>query len=891
MQALSCRAVQRRPTTTCLDDATVQGIIEHCLGDAALAEAKIHVDECPHCRELVSAAALASVRTEPADANATPLAARDRIGRYELIEQLGAGSMGVVYRARDPQLNREIAIKVLHTAVASDPDLMGRLSGEAEAMARLSHPNVVAVHDAGRDGDRVFIAMELVRGTTLTRWLARGPEWRDVIRLAGQIGRGLAAVHEAGLVHRDFKPDNVLVSERDHACVTDFGLARSTAHASSPRPVLIGTPAYMAPEQLLGLPADARSDQFGFCVILYEGLYRTSPFRADHLAGALESMRAGPPAAPPDKHVPARIHRVLARGLRFRPEDRHPSIDALLGELEHAARGPRRRRTAIAIGATTAIAAAALVVRPWAGPGEWRPEIRPVLPVYDEAIGGASISPDGTEVAFTSDRQHPFHPTLYVEPLAGGVATRWAPDRELSMPRWAADGGSVYAIDPTGTGWRVFRDGHVEKIGDGLRTVEGCADRLVLHFGSTAGCVACERLVVRNAGGAERELYRTQPGGAIDGVRCAHDGRKLVFTLTFGDGPVADLWIAPLDGGPVRRITNDPFLLHREPAFTADDRSLIVSRVRDGIARLWELSLDDTGAERQLIAGPGNERDPSVSPDGSTLYFENDESTDVLFARSLDGRPPVRLSRTIEDVAMMLPTPDGRAVLASVIRDMTAVLIEIDLVTRAERIITEGRVIALVHDELIYDWLYQLWARPRAGGPARLVAPMPLRLWYAAPGGDGAIHFMVGTDAGFEAWRAVIDRDTLEREDGTFQLPAPVGGWRAALTLAKTTEPSGDDIAVLRLVPPISWQGAAPQPIENITGPLAWDADGRAILYLRGDTIRRVSVPEGEDRVVLEVPGVSHFAPSPDGRTIYTIERVERRHAMRIINFDQRHRP
>lgn len=273
-----------------------------------------------------------------------------RLGRYEIERELGRGGMGVVLAAHDPQLGRSVAVKLVTPTdarpVAGQRTRL-RLFNEARALARLDHPNVVKVFDVGRHGDAVWIAMELVDGITLRQWAQGGHGWRARLAALIAAGRGLAAAHRDGLVHRDVKPDNVLVGRDGRVCVVDFGLARGpeeTTHESpiegvpirTPRSValtrpgtVMGTPQYMAPEQKRGAPLDTRTDQFSFCVMAYEVLLGTRPGEdGRHYDDADE--------------VPGRVLRVLRRGLREDPRGRFASMDALLSRLE-----PRRRRTAV----------------------------------------------------------------------------------------------------------------------------------------------------------------------------------------------------------------------------------------------------------------------------------------------------------------------------------------------------------------------------------------------------------------------------------------------------------------------------------------------------------------------------------------------------------------
>lgn len=327
-----------------------------------------------------------------ADASATvsravELESRPEIGRYIVIDEIGAGGMGRVYRAYDPKLGREVALKRLRLS-GDERSATARMLREAKAMALLSHPNVVPVYDVDVDGGALFIAMEYVRGSTLDAWLLRHePDWRGVIAVFVQAGRGLAAAHAQGLVHRDFKPSNVVVGDEGRPRVMDFGLARAVGDAlAEPMPdalvqvpfgdgfdvsanggelgatltadgTVVGTPRYMAPEQHLGDPVDARTDQYGFCVALWEALYRKPAFTARSITELGAEKLRGAPKPPAGTKVPASVHAIVARGMSRDPALRWPDMGALLGALEGVT-APRARRWLVAL---VPVAAAAVL--------------------------------------------------------------------------------------------------------------------------------------------------------------------------------------------------------------------------------------------------------------------------------------------------------------------------------------------------------------------------------------------------------------------------------------------------------------------------------------------------------------------------------------------------
>lgn len=326
----------------CLDDTAVHAWVR---GTLAVDREVVwgHLDQCSLCRELILT--IGELDWIGQD-----------VGRYRVVERIGGGAMGEVYRANDPDLHRDVAVKLVRSGGSEE-----RLLREARAMAQLAHPHVIRVYDVGTAGDKLFLAMELVQGATLAEWFRKQPGWRAVLRVMIQAGRGLAAAHAAGLVHGDVKPSNVLVADDGRVCVTDFGLARSSDPASDDAGVA-GTPAYMAAEQFAGGPATASTDQFAFCVALYEGLYGRRPFEGRDGAALREAVTAGAPRFPARPRVPGRLIRAVRRGLAADPAKRFRSLTALLAELDLAA---RRRTRVVAAGAVAVAGVAAALA--WGG--------------------------------------------------------------------------------------------------------------------------------------------------------------------------------------------------------------------------------------------------------------------------------------------------------------------------------------------------------------------------------------------------------------------------------------------------------------------------------------------------------------------------------------------
>src|SRR5262245_1602322 len=376
----------------CLDEQTVVAFVSGNLSGRKLTEAEKHLLGCPDCSTLVALAAPTTAARqitlkgagappsgevpETPPSRVTPYLTPDQstgavptwgasesersivdlgsadiprpganVGRYHLLQLVGRGGMGEVYAAHDPELDRRIAIKIMRADTLPNDVEAQRMMREAQSIAKLSHPNLVTVYDVGSSGGRVFVAMELIEGDTVAAWLDRKRRSRDeILRVFILAGRGLAAAHRAGIIHRDFKPQNVMVTPDGRVRVMDFGLAalRQTLHGSKARRItrigsILGTPLYMSPEQLCGQSVDPRGDQFSFCVALYEALYGERPFAGNNFAELRAAVLDGiPRPAPLSSRVPARVRAILLRGLSVVPGKRFADMDALLRALEHA---------------------------------------------------------------------------------------------------------------------------------------------------------------------------------------------------------------------------------------------------------------------------------------------------------------------------------------------------------------------------------------------------------------------------------------------------------------------------------------------------------------------------------------------------------------------------
>ena len=331
-----------------------------------------------------------SETTQPERTSEPKLAIGEKVGRYELLGMVGEGGMSFVYLAHDPELDRDVALKLMRVRVGQEG--ARRLQREAQALAKLSHPNVVPVYDAGMVAGQAFVAMEYVPGKTLRTWLRGQRSWREVVEVMVAAGRGLAAAHERGLIHRDFKPDNVLIGDDGRVRVLDFGLARlagvldgsiapsrDSVPPSSPSSgsglaatdvlitradQLIGTPAYMAPEQVRRDTVDARTDIFAFGVTLYEALFGVRPFdtpkapvgtEAPTVTATIGDVGHFSPRPPPGQtRVPRAVQRIVTRAIAYEPGERWPSVNDMLAALERDPYRAWRRAGFVTLGLAAA---------------------------------------------------------------------------------------------------------------------------------------------------------------------------------------------------------------------------------------------------------------------------------------------------------------------------------------------------------------------------------------------------------------------------------------------------------------------------------------------------------------------------------------------------------
>jgi Tol biopolymer transport system component/predicted Ser/Thr protein kinase len=591
------------------------------------------------------------------------------IDRYQVIAELGRGGMGVVYKARDTLLSRLVALKVLPPEKLGDPERRERFIREAKAASALNHPGIVAVHDVLHAGGQDVIVMELVEGETLEELLARGrlPPGK-ALDYAIRLADALARAHAAGIVHRDLKPANVMVSRDGDLKILDFGLAKLT---EAPFPdetartvtrdrtrltearVIVGTVAYMSPEQASGLPVDARSDLFSFGLILYEMLTGKHPLAGGSMAETLEAIRDPHPELPSRRlaSLPPEIDRVVLRCLRKEPRDRWQSLSDLKAVLEDikedsdsgrrvvVAGAPRKPRTwgwvagaaAVLLVLVLAVVAAYL----WRGPSGRRPlELHRLT--YDGGLSALpAISADGKLVAYASDRGGEGHMDIWVRHINQPTPARlthhpaddwmssFSPDGSQVVFHSRRDGGGLYIVNLLGGEERRLVAGGTLPLfsPDGTQIV-------YLEDPDTAPGSLLRMFLVSPDGGAPRQFlpeHGTSAPPGSTGPIWSPDGKRLLFKgAPLKEPGRLDWWIAPVAGGePVssggmRSI--GALDVVQFPCAWLPGRVLVLAGTTIEGINLYEAAISPegriSGPARPLTSGPGITWRPAVSTGG-----------------------------------------------------------------------------------------------------------------------------------------------------------------------------------------------------------------------------------------------------------------------------------
>jgi len=591
------------------------------------------------------------------------------IGPYRLESRLGAGGMGKVYLGHDQRLGRKVALKLLDPALTGDNEQRTRFLREARLAASLDHPSICTIHEVGEAAGRLFIAMQYVEGETLRSVIGgRALKLDSLLSISLQVADALAEAHAQGIIHRDIKPDNIIITPRGQAKVLDFGLAKILekedgeveTHLTITGAVM-GTPASMSPEQARGERADHRSDIFSFGGVLYEMATGRIPFTGRSKADVISALLNQPhtPAAKLNKEIPAHLSAVIDRALEKEPADRYKSMPEMLADLRQvvaeaggldqifASSGshvgvmtpyvPPRWRTlgrrslaviSLAVGMTLVVLGLAAAYL-WSKSQKPRPLVQQsLISTFPGSHRKASFSPDGQKIAFTNTVDSV--PQVWIKNLVQGEPIQiTAGEDAANRPRWSPrDDRIVYTRRSQGTDsiWSVpAAGGASHKVIEGGRNPNWSWDGAQLVFER-----GYDVWIANTDGSAQRKVEGVPPTDHLSADRMpafSPDGALIAF-FQKSKGPHGDYWVVPAEGGQARRLTFDDSF-GGAPAWTPDGRFIVFPSQRAGSLTLWRVPAVGGEAEPILVS-TGEDTDPEISRDGRRLIYTNTRNNYML---------------------------------------------------------------------------------------------------------------------------------------------------------------------------------------------------------------------------------------------------------------------
>ncbi|MGH9556576.1 MAG: protein kinase domain-containing protein [Terriglobales bacterium] len=733
------------------------------------------------------------------------------LGHYRVLEQIGAGGMGVVYRAHDERLDRDVALKVLPADSFQDESARARLLREARTASRLNHPHICTIHEVGEADGQAYIAMELVEGQPLSGKLLSGPlPAAEVLRLGLQLAEALAHAHERNIVHRDLKSANVVITPEGRAKVLDFGLAKrmredaagdgaTQSQLSLTQPgSVVGTLAYMAPEQLRGQPADARSDVWALGTVLYEMATGARPFQGQTGFELSSAIMNRPPAPLPGK-VPIELKAVIERCLEKEPERRYQrggEVRAALETLQTrvlAPWTPWRRPTGEGwwVGSSVALLVLVLVAV-----YVFSHLVRPEAPVLALKINpltsfvgmewGPGWSPDGSFVTYSHNRYG--HMDIFVLPTGGGDPVRLTdnPADDLT-PRWSPDGRQIAFLSDRGTGTNVYvvppLGGSERKLAEtNIPWLEKGADALLalgaFPWSPNASQLLFSRLLpsgevavwkIHLGSGATTPVTKPPPAATDLYASWSFDGKRIAFARN--QGGKFSLWVMDAQGGEPELVLADQYV-SMSPAWTADNQRLLFVSNRGGPMTLWEI---DVGSHRtrQVTTGSGSVLMPAVSSSGRVLYTQYSHQVDLYWgALDQPEEKHQRLTSHTQNNFAGRVAPDGEHVVYLSDRTGNYELWMLDRRGGAERKLTDHPASDIMADwspdgrEMVFlsarEGSLQPWVLEVESGQVRRVSeksrPIPFEPHFSGPrwSPDGkAIGFLAAGEKEEALW--VVD--------------------------------------------------------------------------------------------------------------------------------------
>jgi Tol biopolymer transport system component/predicted Ser/Thr protein kinase len=650
-------------------------------------------------RPAVESAAKVLAEDKASEANTELLG--NSLLHYRIEEKIGEGGMGVVYRAKDEHLKRDVAIKVLPPELVTDPERRKRFVQEARAASALSHPNIVTIHDIASDAGRDFIAMEYIAGKTLDEIIPRkGIRMGETLKIALQIAAGLAGAHVAGIVHRDLKPANIMVTGDGLVKLLDFGLAKLTepAHYDPPSATgttkprthegaILGTVAYMSPEQAEGKPVDARSDIFSFGSVLYEMVTGRRAFQGDSNVGTLSAILHQEPK--PLERVPRDFEKIVSRCLRKDPNRRFQHMEDVrveLAELEHESESrpegaPRVRPAGLLRYVIAAATIAFALVLGWLWLFRREPAFQPARLVHLTSYTGSetspSFSPDGKQVAFQWNGDKERNWDIYVKRVGETNALRLTTDPLPDYwPSWSPDGSGIAFSRPGPGGMAVYiyswPGGPERKLFE-LRNLGPAKSwspdgkwLAMPRFRTTAATPEDPAgiYIFRVAGGEPRRITFPEHPEVDAYPNFSWDGEVLAFARLAGFS--GELYLQQLTGnhlplGSPKRLTNVGYGIGGL-AWNRDDKSIVLSTGRGNAED--RLHLVPVQGESKLegieLVGVRASR-PAVSPSGDRLAFSHAMNDYNIWRYQEEGAPEPFIRSSFEDI---LPdfSPDGKRI-------------------------------------------------------------------------------------------------------------------------------------------------------------------------------------------------------------------------------------
>jgi len=870
------------------------------------------------------------------------LSAGSRLGAYEIVGAIGSGGMGDVYRARDTRLGRDVALKFLPGDLALDPDRRARFDREARALAALNYPGIVSIYAIETEGGQPFIAMECVEGRVLTDAIPKGGLPLDrLLAIATQVAGAVAAAHAHGIVHRDLKPANVMVGPRDLVKVLDFGLAKlregnpDAAETVAPAQDItgegriLGTVAYMSPEQAEGRTVDQRSDIFSLGVLFYEMAVGERPFKGDTSLSVLSAiLRDTPtPLLEVNPSLPRELARVVRRCLAKDADDRYQSAADLRSDLDDLRQASHAGELRLPSSLTapskppstrwTLAAGLALAVLSGLAGVAWRGSSAAVVPsaprmtfsrltLLDGVAQQPMISPDGKWVVYVSDVSG--NPDIYLQSTTGQTAINLTKDSLAAdaMPAFSADG-ELIAFRSERDGGGLFVMG---RTGESVRRLTKSGfqpawfpDGRRLAFGSIAGLQADSRgggtselWTVDAAGGQPQRIYRgdaLQPTVSPNGRRIAFWAMPPNEDFTGFASPNRDVWTVALDGSDPVRVTTDE-ATDWNPVWSPDGTELYFLSNRSGSMNLWRVSIDETtgattGEAQALTAPESYVRHFSLSADGRVGTYANLATRSNLAriridARAAATRGPIEAVTTgPRDFVSFDVNADEQFVLMNNFTQQEDLLIAAagsglrHLVNdsyrdRNPRWAADGRQVLFYSDR---GQNYELYSIDRDGGSLRQLTSTGGKRYYPVPSRDGSK--VVAADINSYELFIYDARDFSKAPD---RLPALPLEMRGVSFVPVEWSPDGRSLSGFSgsNVWVYSFEtrtyrrvGTGGTVIGMPAFSAQWLPDGRRLLINRQGRVYALDVETGAEREVLAIDGevIGTTRLSPDGNWLY----------------------